>query len=124
MLQSEFEERVKMHVTCEEYLHINEVYNNSEVDKDEFCAMWVRMNRTRVKRAIANRKKAAELMALKGKIWAIYDKVKKIPYSEDLNWAVERLSARDITTLSKAGIRVESYMIGSFRSQLFNYLHA
>ena len=58
MLQSEFEARVKMQVSCEEYQSINEVYNNSEVDKDEFCAIWVKMNRTRVKRAIENRKKS------------------------------------------------------------------
>ena len=124
MLQSEFEERVGMKVTPAEFEAIEVVYNNSEVDKDEFCKIWRKMNATRVRQAIAKRKKFEELMALKGKVWDIYMKVKNIPYSEDYEWAEEKLSTRDIATLSKAGIKVENNMIGSFRGKLYNYLHA
>lgn len=56
MLQQEFEARVKVQVSYKEYESINEVYNNSDLDKDEFCKMWVRMNGERVNRAIAERK--------------------------------------------------------------------
>ena len=48
MLKQEFEDRTKIKVSDEEYESINEVYNNSDVDKDEFCAAWVRINRKRV----------------------------------------------------------------------------
>lgn len=124
MLQSEFEERVRMNISCEEFQHINEVYNNSEVDKDEFCTMWVRMNRTRVEKAIANRKKAAELMALKDKVWDIYMKVKNLPYTQDCRLAIDKLSARDIKTLAKAGFEAERYNISNLRYKLFRYLHS
>lgn len=48
MLQQEFEERVKMPVQTWEFEAINVVYNNSDLDKDEFCKIWVSMNKTRV----------------------------------------------------------------------------
>ena len=124
MLQSEFEARVKMQVSCEEYQSINEVYNNSEVDKDEFCAIWVKMNRTRVKRAMEKRKKAEELMALKDKVWDIYMKVRALPCIMDCRLAIDKLSARDIKTLSKAGYEVEKYNISTLRYKLYRYLHS
>ena len=124
MLQSEFESRVGMSVTPEEYKAIEVVYMNADVDKDEFCKIWRKMNASRVKRAIENRKKFEELMALKGKVWDIYMTVKNIPYSEDEKWADEKLGARDIATLAKADIKAESYMICSLRSKLYKYLHA
>lgn len=71
MLQQEFEARVKVQVSYKEYESINEVYNNSDLDKDEFCKMWVRMNSERVNRAIAEEKERQRLAALKDKAWDI-----------------------------------------------------
>lgn len=71
MLQSEFETRVKMQVSCKEYQSINEVYNNSTLDKDEFCKMWVRMNKERVAKAIVEAKERERMSALKDKAWDI-----------------------------------------------------
>lgn len=33
-----------MSVTPDEYTHIEEVYMNSDLDKDEFCKEWAKMN--------------------------------------------------------------------------------
>lgn len=71
MLQSEFEQRVKMQISCKEYQSINEVYNNSTLDKDEFCKAWVRMNKERVVKAITEAKEKARVAALKDKAWDI-----------------------------------------------------
>ena len=71
MLQQEFEARVKMHVSYKEYEAINEVYNNSDLNKDEFCAEWVHMNQDRVNGAIAEEKERQRLSVIKDKAWDI-----------------------------------------------------
>ena len=53
MTQREFETRVNMEVSSKEFDSINEVYMNCDLDKDEFCKMWVKMNKSRVAKAAA-----------------------------------------------------------------------
>lgn len=53
MLQSEFTERTKVQVSAEEFEAINEVYMHCDLDKDSFCALWCKMNRSRVDAAKA-----------------------------------------------------------------------
>ena len=48
MLQSEFTERTKVQVSAEEFEAINEVYMHCDLDKDSFCSLWCKMNRSRV----------------------------------------------------------------------------
>lgn len=81
MLQQEFEERVKMPVQTWEFEAINVVYNNSDLDKDEFCKIWVSMNKTRVQQykkqqaEIANINKMLEKARnLKEKLQAAFKK--------------------------------------------------
>lgn len=60
MKLSEFEERVKMSVSYDEYHSIiGPMYNACDVDEDEFCRLWVMMNHRRVAayKAAAKRKK-------------------------------------------------------------------
>ena len=40
-----------MQVSAEEFSVIEQVYMASDVDKDEFCRLWVKMNAQRVKAA-------------------------------------------------------------------------
>ena len=40
-----------MKVNFKEFEHINEVYMNSDLEKDEFCKLWVKMNQERVNKA-------------------------------------------------------------------------
>ena len=45
MLQKEFEEKVGMKVTPSEYGVIETLYNDSDLEKDEFCAKWKKNDR-------------------------------------------------------------------------------
>lgn len=49
MLQTEFENRTGVKVTTDEYLAIDTVYMASDLDKDESCKMWCKMNSCRIK---------------------------------------------------------------------------
>ena len=60
MTQQEFTQRVNVEVSNSEFEAINVVYMNSELDKDEFCKMWVKMNKTRIGKRIAELRKAVE----------------------------------------------------------------
>jgi len=51
MTHIEFETRTMVAVSSKEFDAINEVYMNSDLDKDEFCKMWCKMNRSRVDNA-------------------------------------------------------------------------
>ena len=48
MLQQEFTKRVGLEVSAQEYAHIEQVYMASDLDKDEFCKQWVKMNKERI----------------------------------------------------------------------------
>ena len=49
MTQQEFFNRTNVKVSEDEFWAINAMYNYCEVDKDEFCKMWCKMNPDRVK---------------------------------------------------------------------------
>lgn len=48
MTQNEFYALTGVQVENDEFWSINDVYNNSDLDKYEFCTMWRKMNRRRV----------------------------------------------------------------------------
>lgn len=52
-MYGEFVERTGVYVSIDEFDTIVEVYNNSDVDKDEFCKLWAKMNFARIKEAKA-----------------------------------------------------------------------
>lgn len=64
MLQHEFESRVGIEVSAKEYAAIEQVYMASDVEKDEFCKLWSKMNRQRIARIKAEKKAAAQFKAL------------------------------------------------------------
>lgn len=55
MTQQEFTTRTMVEVSDKEFDAINEVYVNSDLDKDEFCKMWMKMNKSRVQNAKVER---------------------------------------------------------------------
>lgn len=67
MTQYEFQSRVQMNVSTEEYSHIEAVYMSSDLDKDEFCKLWVKMNHKRVSDAKAEQKRLEEEQAKREK---------------------------------------------------------
>ena len=42
MLQSEFVDRTKVSLTGEQYKEVEHIYNSVEMDKDEFCTLWLK----------------------------------------------------------------------------------
>jgi len=105
MLQSEFEARVQMTVPEAEYWHINEVYNNSDLDKDEFCKLWVKMNQNRVAKAKAETKAREEQEALKSKLWRILEKyAPKDYYWKEVHFADMVMTITEVKNVQKAGI--------------------
>ena len=81
MLQSEFTERTKVQVSDEEFEAINEVYMNSDLDKDSFCVLWCKMNRSRVEAAKATIKEQKKIESL-SLFEYMKEKVSKMVYRE------------------------------------------
>ena len=50
-MYNEFIERVGMEVSSSEFEIINNMYMLADVDKDEFCKLWAKMNFARIKTA-------------------------------------------------------------------------
>ncbi len=111
MLQAEFKDRTGVHVSLEEYSAIEKVYMESDLDKDEFCKMWCKMNTSRIKAAkkeLAEKEaKAKETSRLFSIIDKIDRKLQKIHYDfveEPLT--VNFLMEMEITLLCKLGIKM------------------
>ena len=108
MRQFEFEERVKMHVTQKEYEAIETVYLYSDLDKDEFCRMWVKMNKSRVEREVKKEKEIRKENEDRAKLWDIRAKMDK----DYANLAVNVLNARERAFLERKGFRFEEDRYG------------
>lgn len=74
MTQQEFTQRVQVSVSSTEYAAIETVYMNSDLDKDEFCKFWVKMNFKRVAKAKEERIAKEKEQELKGKLFVIATK--------------------------------------------------
>lgn len=61
MTQQEFEARATVKVSATEFEAINTVYMASDIDKDEFCTMWRKINASRVKASKEAAKKQATM---------------------------------------------------------------
>lgn len=48
MLQSEFFERTKVNLTGEEYAKVEHIYNSVQMDKDEFCQLWLQNRNNKI----------------------------------------------------------------------------
>lgn len=64
MTKQEFENRTNVQVSFEEYGHIEAVYMASDLDKDEFCKMWCKMNKSRVNKVKEEAKEAKRIESL------------------------------------------------------------
>ncbi|MEF2919010.1 MAG: hypothetical protein U0O22_00900 [Acutalibacteraceae bacterium] len=77
MTLQEFTQLTGVKVSNDEYWAINEVYNNSEVTKQEFCQIWCRINSNRVAEAKAKAKKEAQKDSIRNKVNPILLKIEK-----------------------------------------------
>lgn len=48
MLQEEFFERTKVQLTGEEYKKVEAIYNSVQMDKDEFCKLWLKNRENKI----------------------------------------------------------------------------
>ena len=105
MTQQEFTQRVNVEVSNKEFEAINEVYMNSDLDKDEFCKMWVKMNKTRVQNAKVERMIKAKDEAYRDALHKFYIK------NDDVNEFMTpicyvKISTYEVQAMSYAGIKV------------------
>jgi len=105
MTQQEFTQRVNVEVSNKEFEAINEVYMNSDLDKDEFCKMWVKMNKTRVQNAKVERMIKAKDEAYRDALHKFYTK------NDDVNEFMTpicyvKISTYEVQAMSYAGIKV------------------
>ena len=105
MTQQEFTQRVNVEVSNSEFEAINEVYMNSDLDKDEFCKMWVKMNKTRVQNAKVERMIKAKDEAYRDALHKFYTK------NDDVNEFMTpicyvKISTYEVQAMSYAGIKV------------------
>ena len=105
MTQQEFTQRTKVEVSFNEFNAIHEVYVNSDLDKDEFCKMWVKMNKTRVQNAKVERMIKAKDEAYRDALHKFYTK------NNDVNEFMTpicyvKISTYEVQAMSYAGIKV------------------
>lgn len=74
MMYGEFVERTGVYVSIAEFDAIVEVYNNSDVDKDEFCKLWAKMNFVRVKAEKEQKAKKEKQHKVWGNMHEVYNK--------------------------------------------------
>ena len=105
MTQQEFTQRVNVEVSNKEFEAINEVYMNSDLDKDEFCKMWVKMNKTRVQNAKVERMIKAKDEAYRDALYKFYIKNNDVNEFMTLICYV-KISTYEVQAMSYAGIKV------------------
>lgn len=106
MTQQEFTNRTLVEVSAEEFNAIHVVYMASDLDKDEFCKVWCKMNRTRVQAAKEAKKaqqerynRCTKLMAIKQKLMMMMEQDK---WSGN-EWIVG-LKSEQLNTIESEGI--------------------
>ena len=105
MTQQEFTNRTNVEVSYNEFNAIHEVYMNSDLDKDEFCKMWVKMNKTRVQNAKVERMFKAKDEAYRDALHKFYTK------NDDVNEFMTpicyvKISTYEVQAMRYAGIKV------------------
>jgi len=92
-----------MSVSIDEYKNIIEpMYMAADVDKDEFCRLWVKMNHKRVETAIKERKEAEKEMRLKDRLFNIYTAIAR--RCEKLHQPMHMVKAEDVLNSREKGL--------------------
>lgn len=95
MLRSEFEQRVNYKVTEEEFKSINEMYMDTDLDKDDFCLLYKTSKVITQKVAdVARERKQLREEKIQLGYW-MADQFQKLGTMDLRNKAVELLGARN-----------------------------
>ena len=109
MTQQEFTQRVEVSVSPAEYAAIEIVYMNSDLDKDEFCKLWVKMNYKRVGKAKEERIAKEKEEMLRGQLFMIATK----PKCNDFTKLADCFyTNKEKKTLERVGIYMEEEING------------
>jgi len=125
MTQQEFIQRTKVEVSNEEFWAINEVYNYSDLDKDDFCKMWCKMNGTRVKAAKAEIKRQQEERKNNEILNKWFSRNNQTQYFFDnYHTFIEytNLTSKEVSAMSYAGIRLENKSLSDIHFEVGRYL--
>ena len=96
MLRSEFEQRVNYKVTEEEFKSINEMYMDTDLDKDDFCLLYNTSKVITQKVAdVARERKQLREEKIQLGYW-MADQFQKLGTMDLRNKAVELLGARNM----------------------------
>ena len=113
MTQQEFTQRTMVEVSNQEYEAIEVVYLNSELDKDEFCKMWCKMNPNRVKNAKVEKIMREKEIAYKEVLFDGFDNWREKAYT-DANYFLPieytKLTTYLVQAFSFAGIKLEGFV--------------
>lgn len=110
MTKQEFEVRAKIEVTEQEYYSVIEpMYMSSDVDKDEFCAMWRKMNHKRVKLYLADQLKRKQERERKDRLFDLKWKIECLPMEKKGTLAVLFLTDKQMQDLKEVGIETEEW---------------
>lgn len=107
MTQQEFYALTGVQVDENEFWAIHEVYCNSDYDKYEFCAMWRKMNRSRVEAAKQEAKAKAQHEADIDTAWRLLESWQCKRRAHLDRWAEEataHMTARQEQCLNRLGV--------------------
>ena len=110
MTQKEFQDRVKMQVSAQEYAAIEVVYMNSDLEKDEFCKIWAKMNAKRIaayRKAEKEKQEKHEHISL---LASTRELLRELAYRNGWDASPKQvLSSKVIKALDKADIYITEY---------------
>ena len=110
MTQKEFQDRVNMQVSAQEYAAIEVVYMNSDLEKDEFCKMWKKMNAKRIaayRKAEKEKQEKYEHISL---LASTRELLRELAYRKGWDASPKQvLSSKVIKALDKADIYITEY---------------
>ena len=119
MLQSEFENIVKMTVEPKEFEAINTVYMNSDLNKWEFCSLWMQMNKKRLAKAKEEAKAKEAKEKLDEKLWKIIGKYGWKDWSwKERTLAHTALNKSEEKAVEEAGLKLKEY---DYQSGIYLY---
>ena len=98
---------------------INAVYMESDVNKHEFCALWMQMNKKRLAKAKEEAKAKEAKEKLDEKLWKIIGKYGWKDYRwKECTLAKTALSEREEKAVEEAGLKLKEY---DYQSGLYLY---
>ncbi len=105
MTKQEFETRAKIEVTDQEYFQVIEpMYMSSDVEKDEFCKLWGKMNHKRVKAYLEDQLKRRKEAERKDRLFNLKWMIENLGMEKQGRLAINVLTENQQKDLEAVGI--------------------